>query len=55
MAELLEVNSSGIHIAEYMTKYVPKKLLEEKLIASIKNATIMLEQRNIKDYDFKQK
>lgn len=29
-----------------------RKILEEKLIYSIKNAKIMLEQRNIKDYDF---
>lgn len=45
MTELLELSSSGIHVAEYVTKYVPKKLLEEKLVSSIKNAKIMLEQR----------
>lgn len=49
MAELLELNSSGIHLAEYITKIIPKQIIEEKLIESIKNARIMLEQRNKKD------
>lgn len=53
MAELLELSTSGIHVAEYITKFIPKTLIEEKLINSIKNAKIMLDQRNKKDYDFK--
>ena len=53
MAELLELNNSSIHVEEYITKYVPKKLLEEKLISSIKNAKIMVEQRNKNSDRFK--
>ena len=46
MAELLELNNSGIHVAQYLTNYVSKELIEEKFLASIKNAKIQLEQRN---------
>ena len=46
MAELLELDNSGIHVAQYLTDYVPKGLLEEKFLSSIKNAKIQLEQRN---------
>lgn len=50
VAELLELNSSGIHVAQYFTNYVQKDLLEEKFLSSIKNAQIQLEQRkNIED------
>ncbi len=50
ITELLELDSSGIHVAQYLTKYVPKELLEQKLLSSIKNAQIQLEQRkNIED------
>lgn len=48
MTQLLELDSSGIHVAQYLTKYVPKELLEEKFLSSIKNAKIQLEQRNNK-------
>lgn len=48
MAELLELNISGIHVAQYVTKYVSKEILEQKLINSIKNAKIQLEQRKNK-------
>ena len=48
MTELLELNNSGIHVAQYLTDYVPKKLLEEKFLSSIKNARIQLDQRNKK-------
>lgn len=53
MAELLELSDAGIHVVEYITKLIPKNIIEEKLISSIKNAKIMLDQRNKKDYDFK--
>lgn len=46
MTELLELDNSGIHVAQYLTKYVPKGLLEEKFLSSIRNAKIQLEQRN---------
>lgn len=45
MAELLELKNSGIHVAQYVTKYVSKEILEQKLINSIKNAKTQLEQR----------
>lgn len=46
MTELLELGNSGIHVAQYLTNYVPKALLEEKFLSSIKNAKIQLEQRS---------
>lgn len=46
ITELLELDNSGIHVAQYLTKYLPKQLLEQKLMTSIKNAKIQLEQRN---------
>lgn len=46
MTELLELDNSGIHVAQYLTNYVPKELLQEKFLSSIKNAKIQLEQRN---------
>ncbi len=46
MTELLELDTSGIHVAQYLTNYVPKELLQEKFLSSIKNAKIQLEQRN---------
>ena len=45
MTELLELSNSGIHVAQYLTNYVPKELLEEKFLSSIRNAKIQLEQR----------
>lgn len=50
MAELLELDNSGIHIAQYLTEYVPKEILQQKFIDSIEKAKIQLEQReNIED------
>ena len=45
MAQLLELDKSGIHIAQYLTEYIPKEMLEQKLRNSIQNAKIQLEQR----------
>jgi hypothetical protein len=45
LAELMELDNSGIHVAQYLTKYVPKELLQQKFIDSIANAKIQLEQR----------
>ncbi len=45
MLELLELGESGIHVAQYLTKYVPKEILEQKLIDSIEAAKIQIEQR----------
>lgn len=36
--ELLEVDKSGIHVAEYMTQLPPKELLQEKLHKAIERA-----------------
>lgn len=49
MAELLELDNSGIHVAQYLTQYVPKELLEKKFLDSIENARTQMEQR--KDLD----
>ena len=46
VAELLELGNSGIHVAQYLTKYVPKEILEKKFIDSIERAKILLEQRD---------
>lgn len=45
MTELLGIENSGIHVAQYLTNYVSKEILEEKFLSSIKNAKIQLEQR----------
>lgn len=45
VAELLELDNSGIHVAQYLTQYVPKEILEKKFIDSIEKAKIQLEQR----------
>ena len=29
MTELLELSNSGIHVAQYLTEYVPKEILEQ--------------------------
>ncbi len=46
MAQLLELDNSGIHVAQYLTEYVPKEVLEQKFMDSIEKAKIQLEQRN---------
>ena len=43
--ELLRLNDSGIHVAEYLTELPPKKLLEEKLHLAITHARAQIEQR----------
>lgn len=45
MTELLGLDNSNIHVAEYLTKYVPTKILEQKLLDSIKIAKAQMEQR----------
>ena len=55
MSELLELDNSGIHVAQYLTEYVPTKILEQKFINSIKIAKKQLEQRkDINNVDNKQ-
>jgi len=43
--ELMELDKGSIHVAQYLTKMPPKKLLEEKLAIAIANAKEQLEQR----------
>ncbi len=50
MLELLELGESGIHVAQYLTKYVSKETLEQKLIDSIEAAKIQMEQRKKLNY-----
>mgnify|MGYP006065529533 CR=1 FL=1 len=45
MTELLGLDNSNIHVAEYLTKFVPTKMLEQKLLDSIKIAKAQIEQR----------
>ncbi|MCD6310969.1 MAG: DUF1016 family protein [Elusimicrobia bacterium] len=45
--ELLQLDKSGIHVAEYLTVLPPKKLLQEKLHKAIGLAKRQIEQRNI--------
>lgn len=49
IAELLELDKSGIHVAQFLTNYVQKDLLEEKFLSSIKNAKIQLEKRKVEE------
>jgi predicted nuclease of restriction endonuclease-like (RecB) superfamily len=44
--ELLELNRSGIHVAEYLTELPPRELLAEKLHRAIKTAKARLEAYN---------
>lgn len=44
-AELLELEKSGIHVASYWTKVLPKKLLERKLHDAVRLARAQLEAR----------
>ena len=39
------MDQGSIHVAQYLTKMPPKKLLEEKLAIAIANAKEQLEQR----------
>ena len=43
--ELMELDQSSIHVAQYLTKMPPKNLLEEKLAIAIANAKEQMEQR----------
>lgn len=44
--ELLELNRSGIHVAEYLTELPPRELLAERLHRAIKTAKARLEAYN---------
>ena len=42
LIELLELNQSGIHVAEYLTGLPPRKLLEQKLHKAVETAKARL-------------
>jgi len=44
--ELLQLDASGIHVAEYLTELPPKELMEKKLHAAIASARNRLEMHN---------
>lgn len=44
--ELLELDKSGIHVAQYITQLPPKEVFEEKLHKAIVKARLQLEQRD---------
>lgn len=43
--ELLELNQSGIHVAEYLTTLPPKEVLQRKLHEAVERSRLRLEQR----------
>lgn len=43
--ELLELDKSGIHVAEYITVLPPKEILRQKLHAAIQQSTMRIENR----------
>ena len=45
LVELLELGSSGVHVAEYLTELPPKEILQEKLHAAIEHSRLRLENR----------
>jgi len=49
LVELLELDQSGIHVAEYLTELPPRKLLEDKLHQAIENARGRMENRGNED------
>lgn len=44
--ELLQLDASVIHVAEYLTELPPKELLEKKLHTAIADAKAQLEMHN---------
>lgn len=47
--ELLELDASGIHVAEYLTALPPKELLQQKLHDAIARSRARLEQRRTEE------
>ena len=43
--ELLELDSSGIHVGQFLTQLPPKEVFKEKLHAAALRARKMLEQK----------
>ncbi len=51
--ELLELNQSGIHVAEYLTALPPRELLQQKLHTAIEISRARLEHNSDDDADFR--
>lgn len=49
LVELLELDQSGIHVAEYLTELPPRELLEQKLHAAIRTARARIENKSYED------
>ena len=49
--ELLELNSAGIHVAEYLTTLPPKAVLEQRLHQAIINAKRRLDHKGDESYE----
>jgi hypothetical protein len=45
--ELLELDQSGIHVAEYLTALPPIELLQAKLRSAVVQAQLRLDQRGV--------
>ncbi len=45
--ELLELDKSGIQVAQYLTEMPPREMLERKLREAVSRARMMLEQRGV--------
>lgn len=48
MTELMELGNSGINVAQYLTNYVPKELIQQRFLQSIKKCekTIRTTRKN---------
>lgn len=46
LVELLELDQSGIHVAEYLTALPPRELLQEKLHSAIQLSRARFEQKD---------
>ena len=44
---VMELDNGSIHVAQYLTKMPPKKVLEKKLLQAIANAKEQLKQREV--------
>jgi hypothetical protein len=47
--EVLELEPRGIHVAEYLTEFPPRELLEQHLREAVVRARHLLEQREVEE------
>jgi hypothetical protein len=48
--ELLELDKSGIHVAEYLTTLSPRAVLAERLQQAARRAQLVLQHRSASDF-----